>query len=442
MPELEMREITKAFPGILALDAVSFDCAPGEVHAICGENGAGKSTLIKVLGGVYRPDSGTIRIGGREAAFTHPVEARRAGISIIHQELSLLPERSVAENIHLALEPSRFGILDRTTMRAQARRLLERVGSTASPDQRAGDLSIAQQQTVEIAKALAPGPRIMVMDEPTAALDDAEARHLLDLVRRLRADGVAVIYISHRMAEVQRVADRVTVLKDGRHVATGRLEEMPTDRIVRLMVGRELADFYPPRAPTCAGPVLLEIQGGGNDLLDGIGLAVCAGEIVGVAGLDGSGKTALARAIFGDAPFERGSMRLDGRTISIRSPRAAIAHGIGYLPDDRKREGLLLLQTLRDNIMLALRAFGTPLRPPASGKMADAAGRPQAAPARRAGRALRPGNPHAVRRQPAEGHHRPLARPRPATAAVLRTHARHRRGLEGRDLPHHARVGG
>jgi ribose transport system ATP-binding protein len=366
---LEMFDISKSFPGVRALDGVSFDCAAGEVHALCGENGAGKSTLIKILGGVYQPDGGSIRIEGQDIAFAHPAAARRAGISIIHQELSLLPERTVADNIHLGIEPTRFGVLDRARMRGEARRLLQRLGSTIRPDAKAGDLSIAQQQIVEIAKALAIKARILIMDEPTAALDEADALRLLDLVRQLSAQGVSVIYISHRMPEVQAVATRVTVLKDGRSIMTAPLAEAPTDRVVRAMVGRDLVDFYPARPAYSPGPALLQIRNGGNRTLRGIELTLHAGEILGVAGLEGSGKTALARAVFGDAPLETGEMEIKGRGLDPKRPRAAIDTGIGYLSDDRKREGLLLQQSLYDNAMLTLRAFAEPLRPPASGEL-------------------------------------------------------------------------
>src|SRR5271169_6873984 len=284
---LEMLDITKTFPGVRAVDDVSFGCARGEVHALCGENGAGKSTLIKILGGVYRPDGGTMRLDGREVAFSHPVAAHRAGISIIHQELSLLPQRSVAENIFLGVEPTRFGILDRRTMRDKAGRLLRRLGSSIAPDSLAGDLSIAHQQIVEIAKALAIDARILVMDEPTAALDRVDAGRLLDLVRKVSAEGVTIVYISHRMVEIQAVADRVTVLKDGRTVMTAPLAEAPTGRLVRAMVGREQSDFYPPRPTHAPGPPALRIRRGSNRHLRAIDLDVRAGEIVGVAGLEG-----------------------------------------------------------------------------------------------------------------------------------------------------------
>ena len=368
---LEMRDISKSFPGVKALEGVSFDCAAGEVHAICGENGAGKSTLIKVLGGVYKPDSGKILIGGGERSFARPAEARAAGVSIIHQELSLLAHRTVAQNIFLGLEPTRFGRLDRVAMREGTQRLLRRLSSTIDPETKAGDLSVAEQQIVEIAKALAFDARILVMDEPTAALDEVDAQRLLALVGKLREDGVAIVYISHRMSELAAISDRISVMKDGRKMITAAAADLPTDRIVRLMVGRDLAEFYPPRSQAPPGPPLLEIASGGNGVLADIDLTVRAGEIVGVAGLEGSGKTALARAIFGDRPFERGTLSIEGALKDIRSPRAAIAEGVGFLPNDRKRDGLALQQSPRNNVLLTLRGFAPALARAAGGAMAD-----------------------------------------------------------------------
>jgi ribose transport system ATP-binding protein len=337
---LEMRDISKSFPGVRALEGVSFDCAAGEVHAICGENGAGKSTLIKVLGGVYRPDAGAILIGGTERSFARPADARAAGVSIIHQELSLLAYRTVAENVFLGLEPTRWGRLDRGAMRLGTARLLQRLSSTIDPDTSAGDLSVAEQQIVEIAKALAFDARILVMDEPTAALDEVDAKRLLALVGKLRQQGVAIVYISHRMSELAAVADRISVMKDGRKVITAAATELPTDRIVRLMVGRDLAEFYPPRSQTPPGPPLLEIASGGNGVLAEIDLTVRAGEIAGVAR-------------------------------EIRSPRVAIADGVGFLPNDRKRDGLALQRSPRDNVLLTLRAFAPALARAAGGAMTD-----------------------------------------------------------------------
>jgi ABC-type sugar transport system ATPase subunit len=369
---LEMLSITKTFPGVRALDDVSFGCARGEVHALCGENGAGKSTLIKILGGVYPPDSGSIRLDGREIAFSHPVAARRAGVSIIHQELSLLPYRTVAENVFLGIEPARYGFVDRRRMREEASRLLRRLGSSITPESPAGDLSIAQQQIVEIAKAFAIDARILVMDEPTAALDRVDATRLLDLVKRLSSEGVSIIYISHRMPEIQAVADRVTVLKDGRTMMTAPLGEAPTGRLVRAMVGRELSDFYPPRPTLAPGPPALRIRDGSNRRLRAIDLDVRAGEIVGVAGLEGSGKSALGRAVSGDEPFESGTMEIGDRAVRPRSPRSAIEAGLGRLSDDRKREGLMMQQSVRDNAMLTQRAFANPLSSPTAEPMSTA----------------------------------------------------------------------
>jgi ribose transport system ATP-binding protein len=367
---LEMVGISKNFPGVRALDDVTFACAKGEVHALCGENGAGKSTLMKILGGAYQPDAGQILLDGRAVAFSHPVAARNAGISVIHQELSLLPHRSVAENVFLGIEPTRYGMLDRTRMRADSHRLLRRLGSLTSPDAEAGSLSIAQQQLVEIAKALALDARILVMDEPTAALERTEASRLLELVKRLSAEGVTVVYVSHRMPEIQAIADRVTVLKDGRTVMTTTVAEAPIARLVRAMVGRDLVDFYPPRAAKPPGPPALTIRAGGNQRLGNVDLVVRSGEIVGVAGLEGSGKTELGRAIAGDEPFERGTMEIAGKIVAPRHPRAAIDAGVGRLSEDRKREALLMQQSLRDNATLIQRAFAPSLGAPTAAPMA------------------------------------------------------------------------
>ena len=372
---LEMLNISKTFPGVRALDDVTFGCARGEVHALCGENGAGKSTLIKILGGAYQPDRGRILLDGQEVEFSHPAASRRAGVSIIHQELSLLPHRSVAENIFLGIEPTRYGMLDRRKMRDDAERLLARLGSSIRAETGAGNLSIAQQQLVEIAKAFAIDARILVMDEPTAALDRDDAARLLDLVKRLSGEGVSVIYVSHRMPEIKTVADRVTVLKDGRTVMTAPIAEASTGRLVRAMVGRDLAEFYPHAAllpnPRPGAPALV-IRGGANDHLIDIDLIVRAGEIVGVAGLEGAGKSALGRAIAGDEPFEQGTVEITGKALTPCSPRSAIEAGIGRLSEDRKREGLLMQQSLRDNATLIQRAFAAPFRTPSADTMSNA----------------------------------------------------------------------
>ena len=284
---LEMRGISKAFPGVRALDGVDFDCQAGEVHAICGENGAGKSTLMKILGGSYRPDSGQLLIGGEITDFKHPREARAAGISIVHQELSLMPFRTVAENVFAGQEPTRHGLLDRKHMERRTEELLRRLGSGISPSTQVSTLSIAEQQLVEIAKALLLDATVLVMDEPTAALDDRDARALLQLVEKLRAEGVAIIYISHRMPEVMAIADRVTVLKDGRRIWTRARREVEVDAIVTAMVGRDITEFFPAAGHSGPGNVLLEVCGGRNATLRDTNLCVRAGEIVGIARLGG-----------------------------------------------------------------------------------------------------------------------------------------------------------
>ena len=360
-PLLEMRSIRKVFGAVTVLRDVSLQCRAGQVHAICGENGAGKSTLMKVLGGIHAPDGGEMRIGGRPVRFGHPSAARQAGIAIIHQELALLPHRTVAQNIFLGHEPSRWGVIDRKAMNAGAEAALRRVGCRIDPRTECGRLSVAEQQMVEIAKAVSLDARILVLDEPTAALDDVESRKLFDLIAELRRAGVAMLYISHRMAEVMALADDISVIKDGQLMATLPAAEATVERIVRLMVGRELSDFYPPAAANPPGAEVFAVEQGGNEVLHGIDLRLHAGEIVGVAGLEASGKVELARALFGERRFTRGTVRAWDDKGAARSPREAARRGIGYLPDDRKREGLGLQQSLRDNAALTLRALAGPL---------------------------------------------------------------------------------
>ncbi|WP_216641211.1 sugar ABC transporter ATP-binding protein [Oceaniglobus roseus] len=359
-PMIEMKGITKTFPGVRALSDVSFDVRAGEVQALVGENGAGKSTLIKILSGVYRADSGAVLLNGEPVHFAHPVESLRAGIAVIYQEFSLLPERTVAQNLFLGREPrTRFGLIDGARMRRETREVLSLFAAAGriDPDRIVGTLDVATQQVVEIAKAVSTGARVVVMDEPTAALNEAECEELFATVDTLRTRGVAIIYITHRMREIARLADRVTVLKDGEVAA--RFDEVPEPaEIVRAMVGRDIADFY--AAPATAGeigPPVLTVRGGGNAVLKGIDLEVKAGEIVGLAGIQGAGRVALAMALFGQAPFERGEVTLSGERVDFRSPRAAILGGVGLLPGDRKSEGLVLMQSVRDNGMLTSRAF-------------------------------------------------------------------------------------
>ncbi|MFF7994288.1 sugar ABC transporter ATP-binding protein [Kitasatospora xanthocidica] len=349
---LKMTGIGKSFPGARVLTGVDLDVAAGEVHALIGENGAGKSTLMKILVGVHTPDEGTIELDGRPMAFKHPLDAQRAGVAIIYQELTLLPERTVAENVFLGREPVRRGLVDRAAMERTTARLLEELGEDSlGPRDLVRRLPVAQQQVVEIVKALSVDARIVVMDEPTAALAEHEVELLYRLVRGLSRRGIAVLYISHRLREIFELADRVTVLKDGAKVTTLPTSALTTAELVRLMVGRELTDYYPPRATRPAGDVLLSVRGGGNDKLDDIDLELRAGEIVGLAGLQGAGRTELAKALFGAEPFTRGEMT-PSRPGSVRE---GIAAGIGLVTEDRKSEGLVLHQSVRDNALLVAR---------------------------------------------------------------------------------------
>ncbi|MGC4772496.1 sugar ABC transporter ATP-binding protein [Micromonospora sp. DT44] len=357
-PLLALRGIGKSFLGVRVLEGVDLDVAPGEVHAVVGENGAGKSTLMKIVSGGYAPDGGTVEFAGQPRAFHGPRDAQRAGVGIIHQEFNLLPERTVAENVYLGHEPVRRGLVDRRAMLDRTRELLTSIGETALPaDARVGRLGVAQQQVVEIAKALALDARLLIMDEPTAALADQEVELLYGLVRRLQERGIGLLYVSHRLTEVFDLSSRITVLKDGRRVTTVDTASTTADELVRHMVGRELSSYYPERAgPDDRGPVRLTVRGGGNRKLRGVDLELRAGEVLGVGGLQGSGRSALARALFGVAPFTTGFVELDGEPVRLRSPRAAMRAGIAYVTEDRKGEGIVARQSVLDNALLASRA--------------------------------------------------------------------------------------
>ena len=356
-----MSGITKSFLGVTVLHAVDLDVRPGEVHALVGENGAGKSTLLKVLSGVHEPDAGTIEIDGETHRFTSPREAQGAGVAIIHQEFTLLPERTVAQNVFLGREPVRTGgigrgLVDTARMERDTAALLAEIGETGfGPSDVVRRLSVAQQQVVEIVKALATKARIVAMDEPTAALAEHEVALLTDLIHRLVARGIAVLYVSHRMPEIFALSDRITVLKDGVLVATRPTAELDPPELVRLMVGRPLDAYYPPRASEF-GDLRLDVRGAAAPGLRSIDLTVRAGEVVGVAGLQGSGRTRLLRAIFGADPFTAGEVRLDDEPVRLTSPRRAIASGVALVTEDRKAEGLALSRSVRENALLVLRA--------------------------------------------------------------------------------------
>ncbi|MEV8427014.1 sugar ABC transporter ATP-binding protein [Streptomyces niveus] len=364
---LTMQGVSKSFLGVRVLHDVGLDLQPGEVHALVGENGAGKSTLMKVLAGEHAPDTGTITLDGTAHTFSHPGQAQAAGIGIIHQEFALLAHRTVAENVFLGREPTRFGLVDRTAMERRTAELLAEIDETGiTPRTLVRDLSVARQQTVEIVKALASDVRVLVMDEPTAPLADHEVALLSALVRRLTARGLGILYISHRLGEVFDLSRRVTVLKDGRHVTTVRTADTTPDDIVRAMVGRDLTAYYPPRARHDEiGDVTLTVTGGGNSRIRDIDLTLRAGEVVGIAGLQGAGRTSLARALFGAAPFTTGAMTVGGKPLRPSTPRQAIRAGIALVTEDRKTEGLALRQSVRDNALLVTRAVAVRGRPPA-----------------------------------------------------------------------------
>ncbi len=356
-PLLAMSGIGKSFVGVEVLRDVDLELTAGEIHAVVGENGAGKSTLMKILAGVHAPDAGTIRIDGEEVAFGHPQAAQAAGVGVVYQEFNLLPERSVAENVFVGREPTRRGLVDRRGMERTTAELLEDLGATSfGPRSRVAALSVAQQQVVEIVKARSLDARILVLDEPTAALAEGEVERLFVLMRRLQAQGIGMLYISHRLREVFALADRITVLKDGARVKTLTPAETDTRGLVNLMVGRELDGYFPPRGDAAdVGEVRLAARDLANAKLRGVSLEVRAGEIVGLAGLQGSGRTELARALFGADPVASGTLELDGEPVAFGKPRDAIRAGVGFITEDRKLEGLALAQPISDNMLLALR---------------------------------------------------------------------------------------
>ncbi len=362
-PMLRMRDIAKTFGPVRALAGVSFDAWAGEVHALMGENGAGKSTLMKILSGVLQADpGGTIRLRGETVTIADPAAARSLGIVTIHQELALSPNLSVAENIFLGREPRRLGMVDRAAMRARARPVLDRLGVGFGPATPLAALSIAERQLVEIARALAVDARVLVMDEPTTSLSSRETEKLFALVRQLRGEGLAIIYISHRMAEIDELADRVSVLRDGASVGTLSRAELTSEALIRMMVGRDLSTFYtrPQDAaqvgarPARSGRPLLRAHGigdGGRRVHD-CSFTLMRGEVLGIAGLVGAGRTELARLICGVDARRTGSITLEGRPQRCCTPSEAIASGIVYLTEDRKALGLYLDMSVRQNIAI------------------------------------------------------------------------------------------
>jgi ribose transport system ATP-binding protein len=359
-PFLEMRNISKTFPGVRALDRVNLEVRRGEVLALAGENGAGKSTLMKILTGVYAPDpGGSILVDGKEVSLRDSNHARGLGIGIIYQELSVVENLSVAENIFLAKEPlGRFGLIDRSRMHSGAREILKTIDLDLDPSTRVSELSVGQQQMIEIAKAITDQSQVIIMDEPTASLSHHETRTLMELIKKLRQKGISIIYISHRLEEVFELADRITVLRDGSTVDTSPVESVTRESLVRKMVDRELSELYAAPVSHATEEPVLEVKNltlrtarAADAQIRDVTFTLHRGEVLGIAGLVGSGRTEIMEMIFGIRPCT-GQIAVDGKPVSIRSPHDAIGHGIGFVTEDRKAQGLVLGMSVRENFSL------------------------------------------------------------------------------------------
>ena len=354
-PALEMRNISKQYPGVRALDDVSLSVAPGEIHALLGENGAGKSTMMKILAGAQSKDSGEILLNGTVVQIDSPQKAMSLGISIIYQEFNLVPYLSAGENIYLGREPRAAipGFVDFKKLYADAQAVLDKLGVKIDARAPVNTLSVAGQQMVEIAKATSKKSNIIVMDEPSATLTDHELRALFSLMLQLKSEGVSIVYISHRLEEIVEVCDRATIMRDGRNVATKDVKDLTREEIIRLMVGRELKDAIP-KVAAPLGDIALEVKHlTRKGVLNDISFTVRKGEVLGIAGLVGAGRTETARVIFGADPMDSGSIEVFGKPVRIRSPQDAIRHGIGLVTEDRKQQGLVLGMVVRENTTLA-----------------------------------------------------------------------------------------
>ena len=351
MPTLSLKNIHKSFGPTVALDGVDLELREGEVHAVIGENGAGKSTLMNIIAGSLQPDKGTMELDGRAYAPANPLDARIHGLSLIHQELSLCPHLSVAENVMMGIESSRFGVLDREKLHARTTEVLQTFHhADIRPDRRVGDLSVAARQIVEISRAIAARARIILMDEPTSSLQREDVAHLFALIRKLSAEKISVVYISHFLEEVRQIADRFTVLRDGRSVSTGDIASVTDDELIAKMVGRAQQNLFPSRSSQ-PGETILEVRElASPPLLKNAGFTLRRGEILGIAGLMGSGRTPLLRAIFGLDPVASGSITINNIYARRATPTIRLIEGLGYLSEDRKGEGLTLNQSLADNV--------------------------------------------------------------------------------------------
>ena len=351
---IEMKGINKSFGTNQVLKDAGFYLADGEVHALMGENGAGKSTLMKILTGVYDRDAGTVLVDGQEVNYKNPQEAEKAGIVFIYQEINSLFDLTVEENLFMGKEITKgFGICDKKAMRAQAQEIMDRMGVNIPVDAVMSDLSVGQQQMVEICKALMVDAKVLIMDEPTAALTQSETENLFKVVNSLREKGVSIVYISHRMEEIFELCDRITILRDGSYIGTEYIKDITMDDIVQMMIGREIGERYPARDVEI-GEEVLRVEGLTHQkLFKDVNFSVRAGEVLGVSGLMGAGRTEIMQAIFGNLPIVSGKIFIDGKEVSIKNPRQAIAAGIGFITEDRKTEGLLLEKSIAENIEIA-----------------------------------------------------------------------------------------
>jgi ribose transport system ATP-binding protein len=350
---IQMNDIYKAFGTNQVLSGVDFELKYGEVHALMGENGAGKSTIMNILTGLHNRDSGTIQIDGQEKYFDNPKDAEKHGVAFIHQELNVWPEMTVLENLFIGKElRSRFGLLKTKEMKALAKKQFEKLAVNIPLDRNAGLCSVGQQQMIEIAKALMTNAKVIIMDEPTAALTEREIEKLFEVINALRKEGVSIVYISHRMEEIFAICNRITVMRDGKTVDTKVISETNFDDVVRKMVGRELTDRFPERNPS-VGKTMLEVKNATrNGVFENVSFSVKSGEVVGVSGLMGAGRTEIMRALFGLDKLDSGEIWLDGKKAAIKNPYEAVKYGIGFITEDRKTEGLVLDFSIRDNMAL------------------------------------------------------------------------------------------
>ena len=425
---LEMRNITKEFPGVKALDGVSLTVRPGTVHALMGENGAGKSTLMKCLFGIYAKDEGTIVLDGKEADFKNSKEALEIGVAMVHQELNQALTRSVMDNLWLGRYPKIAGIMvSEGIMRRRTGEVFDELDVRVDPKAIMSTLPVSQRQMVEIAKAVSYNAKVIVFDEPTSSLTEAEVEHLFRIINMLREQGCGIIYISHKMDEILRISDEVTIMRDGKWVATRRAADLTIEEIIRLMVGRELTNRFPPK-DNVPGEVILEVEhlAGRYTRLKDASFQLRRGEVLGIAGLDGSGRTEVLENLFGAMTKASGSIRLHGKAIRNRTPQESIKNGFALLTEERRATGIFGIRDIRENTVISnLRSYlmgGICLSERKMRQDAHQTARTVHA------------NTITLRRQPAEGHHRALASDQAGGAAAGRAHPRHRRGCEVRDI--------